>query len=73
MPLKVGQLPTAVFGPAGWRAMVQTVLPPFCTVTEPLGEPVVPEVTVAEMMTEPSSPYEVEDGETVSEVELVAG
>ena len=53
--------------------MVQTVAPPFCTVTEPLGEPVVPEVTVAEMVTDLSSPYEVDEGETVSEVELVVG
>ena len=53
--------------------MVQTAVPPFCTVTDPLGEPVVPEVTVAEIATEPSSPYEAEEGETVSEVELVAG
>ena len=73
MALSVGQLPTAVFGPAGWSAMVQTVLPPFCTVTEPVGEPVVPEVTEAEMMTDPSSPYEVDEGATVSEAELVAG
>jgi hypothetical protein len=42
-------------------------------VTDPVGEPVVPEVTVAEMMTEPSSPYEVDEGEIVSEAELVAG
>jgi hypothetical protein len=42
-------------------------------VTDPVGEPVVPEVTVAEIVTEPSSPYEVDEGETVSEAELVAG
>ena len=53
--------------------MVQTGSPPLGTTTEPLGEPVVPEVTVAEMVTDPSSPYEVEAGDTVSEVELVAG
>ncbi len=73
MALSAGQLPSAVFDPAGWRAIVQTVVPPFWTVTEPVGEPVVPEVTVAEMVTDPSSPYEVDEGETVSEVELVVG
>jgi hypothetical protein len=36
--------------------MVQTVSPPFCTVTDPVGEPVVPDVTVAEMVAEPSLP-----------------
>ena len=73
MPLSAGQFPAAVFGPAGWRAMVQIVVPPFWTATNPVGEPVVPDVTVAEITTEPSSPYEVDEGETVSEVELVAG
>ena len=53
--------------------MVQMVLTPSCTVTDPVGEPVVPEVTVAEMATAPSSPYEVDEGDTVSETELVAG
>ena len=73
MPLRVGQLPAAVSRPAGCSSIVQSVAPPFCTVTDPVGAPVVPEVTVAEITTEPSSPYEVDEGAMVSETELVAG
>ena len=73
MPLRVGQLPAAAFGPAGWSSIVQRVSPPSCTVTEPVGEPVVPEVTVDEMTTEPSSPYEVDEGDTDSETVVPAG
>jgi hypothetical protein len=47
----------AAFGPAAFGSViVQTVLPPLCTTTGPDGEPVVPDVTVAEMFTEPSLP-----------------
>jgi hypothetical protein len=53
--------------------IVQTVLPPFCTVTDPDGDPVVPDVTVAEILMDPSLPYAAEEGDIVSVVELVVG
>jgi len=67
------QLPVAVFGPLALRLIVQIVLPPLLTVTEPVGDPVVPDATVAEMSTELSSPNAVEDGDTLRVVELAAG
>jgi len=53
--------------------IVQTVVPPLRTGTDPVGDPVVPDVTVAEMSKELSSPNATEDGDTLKVVELVAG
>jgi hypothetical protein len=70
--LKV-QRPLAVLGPLALRLTTQTVVPPFFTATDPVGDPVVPDATVAEMSAELSSPKAAEDGDTLKVVELVAG
>jgi hypothetical protein len=53
--------------------MVQTTIPPFCTTIEPVGAPVVPDVTVAVRDTEFSSSDGDEEGVTLSVVVVVAG
>jgi hypothetical protein len=53
--------------------MVHTVVPPFCTTIDPVGAPVVPAVTVAEIDTALSSVDDDEEGVTLSEVVVVAG
>ena len=67
------QLPVAVLGPLAARMIVQTVLPPFCTAIDPVGDPEVPDVTVAEMPTALSLPNAAADDDTDKVVELVAG
>jgi hypothetical protein len=55
------------------RLIAQIVVAPFVTATDPVGDPVVPDVTVTEMSTELSSPNATEDGDTLKVVELEAG
>jgi hypothetical protein len=69
----IEQLPVAAFGPLATRAITQTKLPPFCTVIDPVGDPDVPDVTLAEMRTELSFPNAAVDDDTDKVVELVAG
>ena len=52
---------------------MQAVLPLLSTAIDPVGDPEVPDVTVAEMRTELSLPNAAVDDETDKVVELVAG
>ena len=67
------QVPVAVLGPLPARVIVQAVLPPFCTAIDPVGDPEVPDVTVAEMRRALSFPNAAEGDDTDKVVELVAG
>ena len=67
------QLPLAVSGPLATRLIVQAVLPLFCTAIDPVGDPEVPDMTVAEMPTALSSPNGAEDDDTDRVVDVVAG
>ena len=52
---------------------MQTVSPSFCTAIDPVGDPVVPDVTVAEIGTALSLPNAAVDEATDKLVEVVAG
>ena len=51
---------------------MQSVIPALCTATDPVGDPVVPDVTFAEITTELSLPYAAEDCDSLK-LELDAG
>ena len=67
------QLPVAVLAPLPARSIVQAVLPSFCTAMDPVGDPEVPDATVAEIPTAPSLPNAAVGDDTDKVVELVAG
>ena len=67
------QVPVAVSGPLPARLIVQAVVPSFCTAIDPVGDPEVPEVTVAEIRTALSLPNAAVGDDTDKVVELVAG